>query len=148
MRDLTWEDLPWVAEQEQEIFGAAAWSPQLIKDDFAYGMRRYRGIEADGHLVGYAIYGYDGDAFTLMNIAVAEGARGAGFGRAFMDDFLTEARREGAREVWLEVAVTNAPAIALYRSYGFEDVHVRKNYYQPGNVDAIVMQARLDPPLQ
>ncbi|PKQ26650.1 MAG: ribosomal-protein-alanine N-acetyltransferase [Actinobacteria bacterium HGW-Actinobacteria-4] len=144
MRDLTWDDLPWVAEQEQVIFGPAAWSSAVIRDDFAHGMKRYRGIEVDGQLVGYAVYGYDGDAFSLMNIAVVEDARGAGHGRAFMEDFLGQARAERASEVWLEVAVTNAPAIALYRSYGFEDVRVRKNYYQPGNVDAVVMRVRLD----
>jgi ribosomal-protein-alanine N-acetyltransferase len=144
IRDLTWDDLPWVAQQEQEIFGAAAWSPELIREDFAHGMKRYRGIEADGQLVGYAIYGYDGDAFSLMNIAVVPSARGAGFAITFMEDYLAEARALGASEAWLEVAVTNAPAIALYRRFGFEDVRVRRNYYQPGNVDALVMRAQLD----
>ena len=146
LRDLTEADLEWVAQQEREIFGAAAWSPTLIREDFRYGFHRYRGAEVDGALAAYAIYGYDGDAFHLMNLAVMPGVRRTGVGRALMDDFLAEASREGAPDVWLEVAVDNAAALALYRAYGFEDVRVRKRYYQPGDIDAVVMKRELRAP--
>jgi len=140
LRDLAEADLAWVAEQEQVIFGDAAWSPGLIRDDFAFGGKRYRGAEIDGELVGYAVYGYDGDAFSLMNIAAVPSARRQGIGRALMEDFLAEAGREGAREVWLEVSVENPAALALYRRYGFEDVRIRPRYYQPEDHDALVMR--------
>ena len=145
VRDLTAEDLEWVADQEREIFGASAWSPELIAADFASGLRRYRGLAIDGALAGYAVYGFDGDAFHLMNIAVASEARGEGRSHLLMDDFLSEARRLGTEEAWLEVAVTNEAALALYRSYGFEDVRVRPRYYQPEGVDALVMRVRVTP---
>src|SRR5690606_14048512 len=143
LRDLAEGDLDWVAAQEQEIFGAGAWSPALIREDFRYGNKRYRGAEVDGELVGWAIYGFDGDAFHLMNIAVTAASRGRGVGRALMEDCMAEARSVGASEVWLEVAVTNEAAIALYRAFGFEDVRLRPRYYQPEDVDALVMRRRL-----
>lgn len=140
VRDLEPSDLGWVAAQEQLIFGPAAWSAALIREDFTYGLKRYRGAELHGELAGYAIYGFDGDAFHLMNLAVTPEARRSGVGRALMDDFLAEAARVGAHAVWLEVAVTNEAALALYRVYGFHDVRLRKRYYQPGDVDAVVMK--------
>jgi ribosomal-protein-alanine N-acetyltransferase len=143
LRDLTEGDLEWVAAQEQEIFGAGAWSPALLREDFRYGNKRYRGVEVDGVLAGWAIYGFDGDAFHLMNIAVAAGDRRAGLGRALMEDFLREAREVQAMSAWLEVAVTNVAAIALYREYGFTDVRMRRRYYQPGDIDAVVMKRSL-----
>ncbi|MEX0913392.1 MAG: ribosomal protein S18-alanine N-acetyltransferase [Demequina sp.] len=143
VRDLVEGDLDWVAEQERLIFGPGAWSRELIREDFAWGMRRYRGLECDGVLCAYAIYGFDGDAFHLMNVAVTPEYQGQGCGRTLMDDVVAEAGRLGERTVWLEVAVTNAAAIALYRGYGFTDVRVRKGYYQPGHIDAIVMRADL-----
>lgn len=143
VRDMTEQELPWMAQQEHEIFGISAWSLGLIKQDFRFGAKRYRVVEVDGVPVAYAVYGYDGDAFHLMNIAVSGDARGHGHGRVLMDDFLTEARNERAREVWLEVAVTNVPALALYRAFGFTDVRVRRRYYQPEGVDAIVMRAEV-----
>lgn len=145
LRDLGEGDLAWVADQEREIFGPSAWSAALIRDDWRYGGKRYRGAELDGELAGYAIYGYDGDVFHLMNLAVVPTARRRGVARAFMDDFLEEARAQGAADVWLEVAVTNDAAIALYRGYGFADVRVRPHYYQPEDVAALVMRAPVPP---
>ncbi|WP_062518726.1 ribosomal protein S18-alanine N-acetyltransferase [Demequina silvatica] len=143
LRDLTEADLPWMAEVERELFGASAWSRELIEHDYLYGLTRYRGLCVDGELVGYAVYGYDGDAFHLMNLALVPSVRGRGLSRVLMDDFLAEARREGAADAWLEVAVDNVPALALYRAYGFEDVRIRRKYYQPEGVDALVMRVEL-----
>ena len=146
LRDLTEADLAWVSSQEVEIFGPAAWSASLIRDDFAFGGKRYRGALVNGELVAYAIYGYDGDAFHLMNLAVIPNARRLGVARALVDDFLAEARSDGAFDAWLEVSVENAAALALYRHYGFEDVRIRPRYYQPEDVDGLVMRLRLQPP--
>lgn len=146
LRDLAPVELEWVAARERDIFGPAAWPLTLLTEDFAAGGRRYRAIELGGDLAGYAVYGFDGDAFTLMNLAVVEQARGRGLGRAAMDDLLREARRLGVPDVWLEVAVTNAAALSLYRAYGFAEVRIRKGYYQPEGVDAVVMRLAIEPP--
>ncbi|SEJ16867.1 ribosomal protein S18-alanine N-acetyltransferase [Demequina mangrovi] len=143
LRDLTEADLPWMAEVERELFGASAWSRELITHDYRYGFARYRGLEVDGALAGYSVYGYDGDAFHLMNLAVLPEMRGRGLGRALLEDFLAEARVEGVGDAWLEVAVTNEAALGLYRAHGFEDVRVRRKYYQPEGVDALVMRVAL-----
>lgn len=143
IRDLLPTDLEWMASVERDLFGASAWSKELITHDFHYGFTRYRGIEADGALAGYAVYGFDGDAFHLMNIAVVPQARRRGLARALIEDFLREAHDVGAADVWLEVAVTNAAALALYADYGFEQVRVRRKYYQPEGVDAVVMRKEL-----
>ncbi len=80
-----------------------------------------------------------------MNLAVVPSARGQGLGRALMDDFLAEATRLGVDEACLEVAVTNEAALGLYRAYGFDDVRTRPRYYQPEDVDGVVMRLRLVP---
>lgn len=146
IRDLGLEDLEWMADREVEIFGASAWSRDEIYRDFGSGLRRYRGIEEGGGLVGYSVYGFDGDSFHLLNLAIVPDARQRGHGRALVGDFLSEARRLGAREVSLEVAITNSAAIRLYEGCGFSIVRIRPRYYQPGNVDGVVMGRALDGP--
>ena len=141
--DLDVADLAWVAARETEIFGLAAWSEELIRADFASGGKRYRGIREPDGLVGYAVYGFDGDAFSLLNLAVVPDHRKRGLARALMEDFLDDARELSVDAAWLEVAVTNDAAIALYRRFGFDDVRVRPRYYQPGDIDALVMRALL-----
>jgi ribosomal-protein-alanine N-acetyltransferase len=140
LRDLGESDLDWLAEQERVIFGSAAWSEGLIREDWRYGTNRYRGVEVDGDLAAYAIYGFEGDVFHLMNLAVAPERRREGLAKVLMDDFLAEAGTFGAPDVWLEVAVDNEAARRLYEAYGFDVVRVRRKYYQPGDIDALVMR--------
>jgi len=145
LRDLVEADLPWMAGVEREVFGVAAWSEPLIREDWRYGYGRYRGVEVAGELVGYAVYGFEGDAFHLMNLAVLAEYRGRGLAALLVEDFLAEARRLKAPDAWLEVAVDNGAARALYDKYGFELVRTRRKYYQPGGVDALVMRLVLRP---
>ncbi len=85
----------------------------------------------------------DGD---IQTIAVAPGARRQGLGRALMLTLLGEARRRGVTAVFLEVRADNPAAQSLYRGLGFEDIGVRPHYYQPDNVDAIVMRVEVTAP--
>jgi ribosomal protein S18 acetylase RimI-like enzyme len=54
---------------------------------------------------------------------------------------MKEAATRGASEIFLEVRADNPGAQALYCSFGFEEIAVRPRYYQPDDVDAIVMRA-------
>ena len=145
IRDLVDADLPWMAQVERDIFASAAWSEALIREDWRYGTCRYRAVEIDGERAGYAVYGYDGDAFHLMNLAIIPDFRGRGLGKALVEEFLEEAVRHKAPDAWLEVAVTNEEALGLYKALGFETVRTRRKYYQPGGIDALVMRKELNP---
>ncbi len=60
---------------------------------------------------------------------------------------LAEARRRGASEVLLEVRADNPGAQQLYRSLGFERIATRPHYYQPDDVDALIMRLELSAPI-
>jgi ribosomal protein S18 acetylase RimI-like enzyme len=59
-----------------------------------------------------------------------------------MGELLMAANERKAERVFLEVRADNPIAIGLYRSLGFLEIGVREGYYQPDNVDAVIM--RLD----
>jgi ribosomal protein S18 acetylase RimI-like enzyme len=94
--------------------------------------------KVQGVLIAWQIAG----DFELLNMAVATEARGCGLGRALVSA-LIELAQEGADGacIFLEVRTDNAPALALYRSAGFEASRVRKGYYQDG-CDALEMVLR------
>ena len=83
-----------------------------------------------------------GDA-DVLTIAVTDAARGQGLGRALLERLLAAARERGASRVFLEVRADNPVATALYTSAGFEPVGRRPHYYQPDDVDAVVMRVEL-----
>jgi ribosomal-protein-alanine N-acetyltransferase len=55
------------------------------------------------------------------------------------------ARRHAMRSVVLEVRASNLAAIGLYRSMGFADIGLRRDYYRTenGREDAILMGREL-----
>jgi ribosomal-protein-alanine N-acetyltransferase len=143
VRDLAPTDLDWVAEQEAEIFGPAAWSRAMIEEGFHLPGERYIGVEDDGALAGYGVTSFDGEALHVLNLAVRAAARNRPQRAALLTAMVEQARAFGATEMWLEVRVDNEPAQRLYESFGFEPIRVRPRYYQPEDVDGLVMRLRL-----
>ena len=66
-----------------------------------------------------------------------------GIGSALLDALIRAARERGCAEVFLEVRADNPRAHGLYLRRGFEEIGVRRGYYQPSGADAIVMRKDL-----
>jgi [ribosomal protein S18]-alanine N-acetyltransferase len=79
----------------------------------------------------------------VQTIGVDPDHQRAGIGAAMMEVLIDDARRLGCARVDLEVRAGNDPAITLYQKFGFQQVGVRKRYYQPSGADAVVMSLRL-----
>lgn len=144
MRAATIADLDAIMALERASFPTDAWSETLMRAELVSPHGRYFALEEDGSLVGYA--GLRAPAGSkdadVQTIAVAAEARGRGHGRTLLRTLLTEAAARRAAEVFLEVRADNPAAHALYVSEGFTEIGRRSRYYQPDDVDAIVM--RLD----
>lgn len=64
----------------------------------------------------------------VEDVFVAESARGAGVARALLDFATTRALERGCRRMELDVNEANAPALALYESFGFTSGEPRDLY--------------------
>ncbi len=151
VREMRWWDIGPVLELERALFPDDAWSKGLFWSELAHARgpgatRRYVVAEGgDGRVVGYAgLAAIDGTG-DVQTIAVAQEHWSTGLGSRLLRELLTAATDFECREVLLEVRVDNTRAQRLYERFGFEGVGVRRGYYQPGNVDALVM--RLSDPL-
>jgi ribosomal-protein-alanine N-acetyltransferase len=141
---MRWWDVEEVTALERELFGATAWSAEVFWSELAAPGRTYLVAEDAGSaLLGYAGLAVGGGEADVQTVAVAPAAQGRGVGRALLDALVAEAVRRGAPAVLLEVRADNTSARALYTSRGFERIGVRRRYYQPGDVDAVVMRRRL-----
>lgn len=151
LRRATLDDLSAIMPLETATFGTDAWSTDSMAAELAsphtYYVVAFRSETPDA-VDGYAGLlapsgAREGDVQT---IAVAEPARRQGLGRALLHGLVTEAHRRGTRDVFLEVRADNPGAQRLYETFGFERIGVRRGYYQPDNVDAIVMRLQSDAP--
>ena len=84
------------------------------------------------------------DQLEVLLLAVAPDERRGGGASALLAAALAAARRAGLGGAQLEVRVSNAAAIGLYRSHGFAEVGRRPRYYE-GREDAVLMSLALAP---
>ncbi|MBR7617986.1 GNAT family N-acetyltransferase [Phenylobacterium sp. 20VBR1] len=120
------------------------WGPEEIADlasgPGAFGLI----VEAETPLGMILCRALAGEA-EVLTLAVDPAARRQGVARALVAAAAITARAAGAAAMFLEVAVDNDPAIALYEAHGFVRAGRRPSYYDRGGgiyVDAAVM--RLD----
>lgn len=153
----------WSAEMIRDSFGydynhyiAVTWDGCIVTD---------QNIEEE--IAGYLIFS-DLDVFELQRIAVRPVYRRRGLADRMMECFIGSAPKdaedqivksaeggnakddagyktasEGLRgdgRIILEVRSHNAPAISLYKKYGFTELTVRKNYYRDPDDDALIME--------
>ncbi len=143
LRRASIRDLERIMEIERATFPTDAWSASMMLAELEDRNTYYLVAETeDGRVEGYAgllAPTGTGDA-DVQTVAVAESARRRGLGRRLVVELLREAQERGAYRVFLEVRADNAAAQQLYRSLGFEEIGVRRGYYQPDDVDAVVMR--------
>lgn len=151
VRALAWTDIPRLARLETELFAQDAWSEQTWWAELAGRPRRDYvvvtpgpGVDQDD-ILGYAGLDLGGEVADVMTIAVAPAAQGTGLGSELLDLLSRRAREAGAAYLMLEVRDDNEPAKKLYARAGFETLTVRRRYYQPGDIDALVMRKSLEP---
>lgn len=146
IRIATEADLEQIMQIEKACFGNDAWSRANMKSELLAPHTRYVVAEENKDLIGYAGLSKlaNSDSSDIQTIAVSESHRGQGIGRALMESLLTHARRQDAKEVFLEVREDKPTPQKLYDSLGFVAIDRRENYYQPDGVAAIVMRLDLE----
>ncbi|TDE17941.1 ribosomal protein S18-alanine N-acetyltransferase [Actinomadura sp. 6K520] len=149
---MTGTDLPAILRLERALFPEDAWSEEMLREELAEQPRTRHYVVAEapgGDLVGYAGLAAAGGQADVQTIGVRADQRGGGIGAALLTELLEEAARRNSESVFLEVRADNAGARRLYKRFGFDEVGVRRRYYQPSDVDAIVMcrKLRTRPPM-
>ncbi len=144
LREAHWSDIPALTALERELFAHDAWSEPTWWAELAGRPRRdYVVLTGGDGVVGYAGIDHGGDVADVMTVGVAPRAQGGGVGRRLVDELERRARAGGAASLMLEVRADNAPARALYEHSGYAVLSTRRRYYQPGDVDALVMRKLL-----
>ena len=119
----------WVARLDRTAFGAAWKDPAAhealwVVPEVAFA--RWSRVPAAGEA-------------ELLRIAVDPAHRGRGLGRLLLEACQRELAEEGLVHLFLEVRVSNAAAIQLYRTCGWKPCGRRPGYYPDGE-DAALFQ--------
>jgi ribosomal-protein-alanine N-acetyltransferase len=135
-----------MAAAHVEAFAHKAWREDEF-EDLLEGEGIFGFLAADGAPLGLILCRVAAGEVEVLTVGVTPDARRKGLALALMSAGLDAAREAGAAEAFLEVAVDNDGAIALYELMGFARTGLRKAYYDRGPegfVDALVMRLDLN----
>ena len=143
LRDMTEADLDTVLGIEREVH-AHPWTRGNFSDAL-HSKYLCKVYESEQGMLGYAVLMWAVDEAELLDIAIAAQHQRQGWGRKLLEEMIVLARRNDMRRVVLEVRASNAAAIGLYKSMGFADIGLRRDYYpaENGREDAILMGREL-----
>ena len=143
-REISLGDLDGIVQIERAV-NPFPWGEEALRDTIASSGHHLMSLR-EGRAVGFLLSSFVLDEAQLLLIGVSPDWQGVGVGGQLLKELINRSRDQGQKLIYLEVRSGNERAIRLYRSLGFIDIGVRRDYY-PGLVgreDAIVMSLQLD----
>jgi len=139
LRPMREPDVAPVSAVEREAY-QHPWSESIFSDCLQAGYSCWV-AENGGGIVGHGVLSVVLDECHVLNVCVLPSRQGCGIGREILRHLLGIGRLRAATRVFLEVRSSNAPAIGLYRSEGFDAIGIRRGYYphSDGREDALIM---------
>ena len=102
-----------------------------------------RVLMLDDTLIGFLISSIIQDECHIMNLCIDIKHRGSGYGRLMLNKLHDEIKNHNCKVVFLECRPSNKSAMNLYKSEGYNEIGVRRNYYPaPNGYEDAVMLAK------
>jgi [ribosomal protein S18]-alanine N-acetyltransferase len=122
------------------------WSEGIFRDCLRVGYV-CRVVTVNDAIIGYGVMSVGAGEAHILNLCIGEVHRCRGVGRRLLTYLVDRGAAAGMSEAFLEVRPSNTSAIRLYLSVGFEQVGMRRGYYQAvgGREDAAVLKLALRP---
>ena len=117
------------------------WTPSILKSEIESEFSKYIVAKENEKIVGFAGIIILPDDVEITNIVTKKSERKKGIGKLLLDKLIQMAF-ELKKDISLEVNEINIPAIKLYKKAGFEEVGLRKKYYNGIN-NAIIMTKKI-----
>ena len=143
-REISLGDLDGIVQIERAV-NPFPWGEEALRDTIASSGHHLMSLR-EGRAVGFLLSSFVLDEAQLLLIGVSPDWQGVGVGGQLLKELINRSQDQSQKLIYLEVRSGNERAIRLYRSLGFIDIGVRRDYY-PGLVgreDAIVMSLQLD----
>lgn len=129
------EHIPALADLEKTCF-SQPWSESALTEELQNPAARFTVAVIDGETAGYLGFHHVLDEGSVADLAVFPAHRRKGVARALLADLIGWAAQQGIRRIFLEVRVSNLPAVALYEETGFLRAGIRPGFYADPAEDA------------
>lgn len=135
-----------ICQLERQLFPDDSWDISALQDLFAQDYNHFFVVKELEKIIGYCIVQVMFDTAEILRIGVGQDYQGKGFAKNLLNIVVIFLINLSVEKLLLEVRADNISAIHLYQSFGFLQIHCRKNYYRLQNgltIDALILQKTL-----
>ena len=120
-----------VISSENDSYGYT-WSEKIFFDCIKHNYL-CKVLLLDNTVVGYLISSIVQNECHIMNLCIRKEFRGNGYGKYLLKELHEEVIKSDCVLVFLECRPSNLSALNLYKSEGYNEIGLRKNYYPAPN---------------
>ena len=134
-----------LAELHGESF-ETRWSETAFSEMLAVPGTQAILVSSQSNPMGFVLFRRAADEAEILTICTRPSFRRKGHGKLLMQHLDTLLKKDDVKSLFIEVAISNHAALALYASNRFEKTGTRKNYYERGDgrrEDALIMRKGL-----
>ncbi|MEA2109116.1 MAG: ribosomal protein S18-alanine N-acetyltransferase [Pseudomonadota bacterium] len=140
-------DLEEIIDLDQHSF-IMPWNRQMFIDELSGDEKHLYGVFQSNPdwsplLLGFVCFHHCLDEATLLRIAVHSGKKRKGIASFLIREMIILLKDKKVKEIFLEVGASNHAARRLYRSFDFQLIGRRPEYYYGTREDALIMKAML-----
>lgn len=139
--EMTLSDLEKIKDKLQNDYDEF-WNENILRKELEDENSKYIVIKEKDKILGFAGVWISPVDAQITNIVVKKDSRKNGIGSLLLERLIEIAKNAKQEVLRLEVNENNKPAINLYNKYGFEQVGLRKKYYN-GMDNAVLMDLKL-----
>ncbi len=138
IRNIERSDLKRIVELEEELLKETVGEEMLaseLHNKFAYFYVATFNDEVIGYLSCWMVEG----VVDIINVVIDKKYQHFGYGQALFQKMEEDAKKNNCFEIMLEVKENNNQAIKFYLRQGYEQISIRKKYYQD-RTNALIMK--------
>lgn len=142
IRKATLHDIQDMYNIENNVYGKYGWNIETFRSEINKETSHY--LIYEDKCVYNKIIGYIGawvviDEGHITTLVVSPKYRRNHVADILLYNLVIELLNKGIKWLTLEVKVTNTPAINLYKKFRFNEIGIRKKYYEDNNEDALIL---------
>ena len=138
IRNIEKNDIPRLVLLEEELLKETV-GEEMLAAELHNTFARFYVATFNDMVIGYLSCWMVEDTVDIINVVIDKNYQHQGFGQALFSKMEEEAKLNSCSNIMLEVKETNLNAIKFYQKQGYEQISIRKNYYQD-HTNALIMK--------
>lgn len=138
IRNIEKTDIPYLVALEEELLKETV-GEEMLASELHNKFARFFVATFNDMVIGYLSCWMVEDTVDIINVVIDKNYQHHGFGQALFSQMEEEAKINNCNNIMLEVKENNNRAINFYLKQGYEQISIRKNYYQDHS-NALIMK--------